>query len=77
MLLWGGLSTCPRTLHIQMTALVGGPTTLARIHRLRDERPTRLLATAAYAAAAAILVVPTLAVAIPWLTELSRLISAA
>ena len=56
---------------------VGGPTTLARIHRLRDERPTRLLATAAYAAAAAILVVPTLAVAIPWLTELSRLISAA
>ncbi|NED70548.1 M56 family peptidase, partial [Streptomyces sp. SID10244] len=31
----------------------------------------------AYSAAAAILVVPTLAVAIPWLTELSRLISAA
>ncbi|NDZ95591.1 M56 family metallopeptidase [Streptomyces sp. SID6673] len=56
---------------------VGGPTTLARIRRLRDERPTRLLALSAYSAAAAILVVPTLAVAIPWLTELSRLISAA
>ncbi|MFW0796864.1 M56 family metallopeptidase [Gordonia sp. CPCC 205515] len=56
---------------------VGGPTTLARIHRLCDDRPTRLIAFAAYIAAAAILVVPTLAVAIPWLTELSRLISAA
>lgn len=55
---------------------VGGPTTLARIRRLCDDRPTRLIAVAAYAAAAAILVVPTLAVAIPWLTELSRLVTA-
>jgi hypothetical protein len=31
---------------------------------------------AAYAAAAGILVLPTLAVAIPWLTELSRLVTA-
>lgn len=56
---------------------VGGPTTLARVHRLRDDRSTRLVAITAYCGAAAILVVPTLAVAIPWLTELSRLVSAA
>ncbi|GAC69680.1 M56 family metallopeptidase [Gordonia soli] len=56
---------------------VGGPTTLARIHRLTRGRPAPWIAVTAYAAAAAILVVPTLAVAIPWLTELSRLISAA
>lgn len=56
---------------------VGGPTTLARIHRLCDDRPSRLVAATAYAGAAAVLVVPTLAVAIPWLTELSRLINSA
>ena len=33
------------------------------------------IAAAAYLAAAAILVVPTIAVAVPWLTELSRLFS--
>lgn len=56
---------------------VGGPTTLARIHRLCDDRPTRWIAFGAYVAAAAILVVPTLAVVIPWLTELNRLIATA
>ncbi|MDL9937262.1 M56 family metallopeptidase [Gordonia sp. ABSL1-1] len=55
---------------------VGGPTTLTRVHRLAYDRPARWMAVVAYTAAAAILVVPTLAVAIPWLTELSRLISA-
>ena len=55
---------------------VGGPTTLTRVHRLRDNRPARCIAATAYTAAAAILVVPTLAVAIPWLTELNRLMSA-
>lgn len=54
---------------------VGGPTTLARVTRLRDDRSVWPVATAAYLAAAAILVVPTLAVAIPWLTEISRLLS--
>ena len=52
---------------------VGGPTTLTRVHRLRDPRSPRWVSAAAYTTAAAILVVPTLAVAIPWLTELSRL----
>jgi hypothetical protein len=34
-----------------------------------------LVATGAYLAAAAVLVVPTIALAIPWLTELHRLIA--
>ncbi|MFT4042431.1 MAG: M56 family metallopeptidase [Gordonia sp. (in: high G+C Gram-positive bacteria)] len=55
---------------------VGGPTTLTRVHRLRHDRAPRWMVVAAYASALAILVVPTLAVAIPWLTELSRLMSA-
>ena len=55
---------------------VGGPTTLARIHRLRHDGPARRVAACAYLGAAAVLVVPTTAVVIPWLTELSRLLSA-
>ncbi len=55
---------------------VGGPTTLTRVHRLRDDRPAHWIAVGAYATAAVILVLPTLAVAIPWLTELNRLMSA-
>ena len=55
---------------------VGGPTTLTRVHRLRHDRAPIWLVTVAYSGAIAILVVPTLAVAIPWLTELSRLVSA-
>ncbi|MFT4126900.1 MAG: M48 family metalloprotease [Gordonia sp. (in: high G+C Gram-positive bacteria)] len=54
---------------------VGGPTTLARVNRLCHPDPSPWSAAAAYAAALAILLVPTLAVAIPWLTEISRLIS--
>lgn len=55
---------------------VGGPTTVARIRRLTGPTDTRRLSMTAYAIAAALLVVPTLAVAIPWLTELQRLLSA-
>ncbi|HEY9312106.1 M56 family metallopeptidase [Williamsia sp.] len=55
---------------------IGGPSTLARVKRLSDTRPTMLISVLAYTAAAAILIVPTLAVAIPWLNELHRLISA-
>jgi hypothetical protein len=36
-----------------------------------------MLSTAAYLAATAVLVVPTVALAIPWLTELHRLFTAA
>lgn len=53
---------------------IGGPSTLARVKRLADTRPTTLISVFAYAAAAAILVLPTIAVAVPWLTELHRLI---
>lgn len=54
---------------------VGGPTTLVRVQRLRDGHAPAWVAPVAYLAAAAILVIPTLAVAIPWLTELHRLFS--
>ncbi|MEH3155954.1 MAG: M56 family metallopeptidase [Gordonia paraffinivorans] len=55
---------------------VGGPTTLTRVRRLCHDSPARWPSVAAYTAAAGILVLPTLAVAIPWLTELSRLVTA-
>lgn len=51
----------------------GGPTTLLRVRRLGGQPNSRALAATAYLAAAAVLVVPTLALAVPWLTELHRL----
>ncbi len=54
----------------------GGPTTVVRVQRLAGEPNSRILATAAYAAAAANLVIPTVALAVPWLTELQRLFTA-
>jgi hypothetical protein len=51
----------------------GGPTTVLRVRRLAGRPNSLLLAFAAYAAAAAVLVLPTIAVAVPWLTELHRL----
>jgi Zn-dependent protease with chaperone function len=51
----------------------GGPTTLLRVRRLGGAPNSLVLATAAYLAAAAVLLVPTVAVAVPWLTELQRL----
>ncbi|MGK9273882.1 M56 family metallopeptidase [Williamsia muralis] len=53
---------------------IGGPSTLTRVQRLVDTRPATAISAFAYAAAAAILVIPTVAVAVPWLTELHRLI---
>jgi len=50
----------------------GGPTTVVRVVRL-SRKNSPLLALAAYVAAAAVLVVPTVAVAIPWLSEVRRL----
>jgi len=52
----------------------GGPTTVLRVRRLAGEPNSALLAGGAYLAAAAVLVVPTVAVAVPWLTELHRLL---
>ncbi|OFJ51604.1 M56 family metallopeptidase [Mycolicibacterium grossiae] len=54
----------------------GGPTTVIRVRRLGGKPNSIALAIGAYAAAAAVLVVPTIAVAVPWLTELQRLLAA-
>ena len=51
----------------------GGPTTVLRLRRLGGRPNSRAVAATAYLAAAAVLVVPTLALAVPWLTELQRL----
>ena len=51
----------------------GGPTTVIRVRRLAGPPNSLPCSIAAYCAAAAILVIPTLAVAIPWLTEIQRL----
>ena len=51
----------------------GGPTTVIRVRRLAGPPNSRALSLAAYLAAAAVLVVPTIAVAVPWLSELRRL----
>lgn len=54
----------------------GGPTTVLRVRRLAGPPNSRWRALAAYLAAAAVLVVPTVAVAVPWLTEITRLLRA-
>ncbi|MBB5917175.1 Zn-dependent protease with chaperone function [Nocardia transvalensis] len=71
------LVACSNSTAPQGAMAVGGPTTLIRIQRLAGPLGDLRIAAAAYLVAAAILVVPTLAVAIPWLVELSRLFSAA
>lgn len=52
---------------------VGGPSTMVRVRRLAGRGNSMALAAVAYLAAATILVVPTVALAVPWLTELRRL----
>ncbi|EKF23648.1 peptidase M48 family protein [Mycolicibacterium hassiacum DSM 44199] len=47
--------------------------TVLRVRRLGGRGNSALVAAGAYLAAAAVLVVPTVAVAVPWLTELHRL----
>lgn len=51
----------------------GGPSAVVRVRRLSGPPNSRLLSVAAYLAAVAIMVVPTIAVAVPWLTELHHL----
>ncbi|HSE70027.1 MAG TPA: M56 family metallopeptidase [Nocardioidaceae bacterium] len=48
----------------------GGAGLVERIELLRDERPHRVLAAVLYAAAAAVVVLPTVFVAFPWLAGL-------
>jgi Zn-dependent protease with chaperone function len=54
----------------------GGQTTVLRIRRLAGRPNSVLLAAGAYLSAVTVLVVPTVAVAVPWLTELKRLFTA-
>jgi bla regulator protein blaR1 len=51
----------------------GGATTVLRVRRLGGRPNSRAVAATAYLAAAGVLVVPTVAFAVPWLTELHRL----
>jgi Zn-dependent protease with chaperone function len=51
----------------------GGPTTVLRVRRLGGRPNSLVLAVFAYLGAAAVLLVPTIALAVPWLTELQRL----
>ena len=67
------LVTCASALTPAGAMAAGGPTTVIRVRRLAGPPNSRLVALAAYLAAAAVLVVPTIAVAVPWLTELHRL----
>jgi Zn-dependent protease with chaperone function len=54
----------------------GGPTTVVRVRRLGGRGNSLVVAACAYTAAAAVLVLPTVAVVLPWLTELNRLFTA-
>jgi Zn-dependent protease with chaperone function len=54
----------------------GGAHTVLRVRRLSGSSNSLALSVAAYLAAAAVLVVPTVALAIPWLTELQLLFTA-
>jgi Zn-dependent protease with chaperone function len=51
----------------------GGPTTVLRVRRLGGRGNSHAAAIGAYLAAVAVLVTPTVALAVPWLTELHRL----
>ncbi|OBK10351.1 M56 family metallopeptidase [Mycobacterium asiaticum] len=54
----------------------GGTSTVLRVRRLSGNPNSPLLSAVVYLAAAAVLIVPTIALAVPWLTELHRLVSA-
>lgn len=54
---------------------IGGPSTVLRVRRLAQPGNSRTLAATAYAAAAAVLTMPTVGLALPWLTELHRLLA--
>lgn len=68
------LVTCANSTAPAGALAAGGPTTLLRVQRLGAGGNDARTAAAAYAASAAILVVPTIAVAMPWLVELQRLL---
>ena len=51
----------------------GGPSTVLRVRRLGGRGNSITMSITAYLAAAAVLLVPTVALVVPWLTELRRL----
>ncbi len=53
---------------------VGGPSTVVRVRRLAGRPNSTPVAAAAYVAAGALLVLPTVALVVPWLSELQRLL---
>jgi Zn-dependent protease with chaperone function len=67
------LVTCAAARTPSGALAAGGPTTLLRVQRLAGLPNSFWLSLAAYLAAVGVLVVPTIAVAIPWMTELHRL----
>jgi Zn-dependent protease with chaperone function len=52
---------------------IGGTSTVVRVRRLSGRGNSLMLAATAYLAAIAVFVVPTIALVVPWLTELQRL----
>ncbi|MBS9532696.1 M56 family metallopeptidase [Mycobacterium sp. M1] len=69
------LVTCASTAAPAGALAAGGPTTVLRVRRLSGPGNSRTLAALAYTTAAGVLAVPTIALAVPWLTELHRLIA--
>ena len=67
------LVTCASATTPAGALAAGGPNTVLRVQRLSGRGNSRAVAAAAYAAAAGVLTVPTIALAVPWLTELHRL----
>jgi len=53
----------------------GGASTVLRVRRLSGQGNSWLLSATAYLAAATVFVVPTIALVVPWLTELQRLLN--
>lgn len=67
------LVTCAKSPAPRGALAVGSTGTLVRVERLSETAAGPLFNTAVYLSAGLILVVPTVAVAVPWLTELYRL----
>ena len=67
------LVTCASSRTPAGALAAGGPTTVLRVRRLGGRGNSLVLAMTAYLAAATVLVLPTVALAVPWLTELHRL----
>jgi Zn-dependent protease with chaperone function len=68
------LAICAKSVAPQGALGLGGTSTLLRVQRLGGPAASRRTAFVAYLSSAAILVVPTIAVAVPWLIELERLL---